>query len=288
MNLSPTRVAAAALRALPRKSLSRALGNLTRLQARGLPLETLIGWYCRAYGVDMADYVVPDGGFTTFDAFFTRELKPGVRPLDPDPATLLSPADGRVEDQGTIEANGRFRIKGSDYTLSELLGEEDGCERFLGGQFAVIYLSPRDYHRVHAPVAGPVLRCHHVDGTLYPVNRIGVEHVPQLFAKNERVAIQQETEQSQRVGTVLVGAIGVGRITVSFEPTLVTNGGLSWGLKVYSRDDAPVVQRGQELGMFHLGSTAILLVEPTLRLQWLREVGQAVRMGEAVARRADG
>lgn len=288
MILRPTRVAAAALQALPRKSISRALGGLTRVRSRGALLEGVIAAYCRAYGVDMSDFVVPDGGFETFDAFFTRRLKPGARPVEMDPNVLVAPADGRVEDAGTVTRDGRFVIKGSPYTLCELLGEElQDSERFYGGQFMVIYLSPRDYHRVHAPVAGPVVRCRHVDGTLYPVNRIGVEHVPQLFARNERVAIHQQTAQSGCVCTVMVGAVGVGRITISFESSLSTNAGIQWGLKMYSKHDAPVLDRGQELGIFHLGSTAILFLEPGPSWRLLKAVGHTVRMGEAVARQAD-
>lgn len=288
MLFSPTRLAAVSLQALPRKPLSRALGKIARIERPGPTLAHVIDVYCRAYGVDLTDYEVPAGGFETFDAFFTRRLKDGRRPLAQDVTTLLSPADGRLEDAGAIERDGRFRIKGSDYTLSDLLGDDEACDGYLGGQFLVVYLSPRDYHRVHAPVSGPVIRCHHVGGTLYPVNRIGIEHVPALFARNERVVVHQRTADVGVVCTIMVGAIGVGRITTSFEQGVETNCGPVWGLKTYTEETAPYLERGDELGTFHLGSTAIILLGPQVRWTVLRDVGSTVRMGEALARRTTG
>lgn len=288
MLFSPTRLAAVSLHALPRKPLSRALGRLARVQRPGSTLDGVIDVYCRTYGVDLADYDVPAAGFETFDAFFTRALRVGARPLDPDPQALLSPADGRLEDTGWIERDGRFCIKGSQYTLGELLGEDQGSEAFFGGQFLVIYLSPRDYHRVHVPVSGRITRCHHVGGTLFPVNRIGLDHVAGLFARNERVAVHQQVDAAGHVCTVMVGAIGVGRITLSFEPGVTTNAGPPWGLKVYTEEDAPTLGRGEELGIFHLGSTVIVLLGAAVHWELLRRPGEAVRMGEALARRASG
>ena len=280
-------VAATSLRVLPRKRLSRMLGRLTRVEAPDSVLRTAMRMYCRAYDVDLADFEVPEQGFPTFDAFFTRRLKPGARRLDADPDAILSPADGRLEDLGVIEPGATFSIKGQRYDVPELLGDPTAGGEFEGGCFAVVYLSPRDYHRVHAPVSGCAVALRHIPGTLFPVNSIGVRHVPKLFARNERVVVHQRSERHGRVATVLVGAIGVGRIGVSFDDTVLTNDGRSPGLRVYG-EDPPFLERGSELGVFHMGSTVVLLVERDQALRLLPSASARVRMGEAIARKGRG
>jgi phosphatidylserine decarboxylase len=276
-------VAATSLRVLPRKRLSRLLGQLARVSAPEPVLRTAMRVYCRTYGVDLADYVVPEHGFTSFDAFFTRRLKHGARIADPDPDMILSPADGRIEDLGVIERGALLRVKGQSYDVGELLGDPAAGAELVGGHFAVIYLSPRDYHRVHAPVTGPVNAVRHVGGTLFPVNSIGVRYVPRLLARNERVVVHQSSPHHGRVTTVMVGAIGVGRISISFDETVVTNDGREAGLRVYG-EYPPVLERGAELGVFHLGSTVVLLTAPGA-LSLLHQSGDAVRMGDAIARK---
>jgi phosphatidylserine decarboxylase len=280
-------VAATSLRALPRKRLSRLLGQIARVEAPASVLRAAIQAYCRAYGVDLADYEVPPQGFESFDAFFTRRLKPGARPVDQTPDVLVSPADGRIDDLGMIEANATFEVKGRPYAVAELLGDAGIGAELEGGQFAVIYLSPRDYHRVHAPVDGPVAALRHIPGTLFPVNSIGVEHVPRLLARNERVAVHQRSTSLGRVTSVMVGAIGVGRISVSFDDSVVTNDGRRPGLRVYG-DAPPFLARGAELGVFHLGSTVVLLLGPGTPAHWLVSAGSIVRMGQAIARKRGG
>jgi phosphatidylserine decarboxylase len=280
-------VAATSLRALPRKRLSRLLGQVARVQAPAAVLRAAVQTYCRVYDVDLSEYEVPPEGFESFDTFFTRGLKPGARPIDRDPDVLLSPADGRIDDIGVIEANATFEVKGRPYAVADLLGDAGIGAELEGGQFAVIYLSPRDYHRVHAPVDGPVAALRHIPGTLFPVNSIGVEHVPRLLARNERVAVHQRSPSHGRVTTVMVGAIGVGRISVSFDDSVVTNDGRPSGLRVYG-DAPPFLGRGDELGVFHLGSTVVLLLGPGTPAQWLTSAGSIVRMGQAIGRKRGG
>ncbi|MEM6956867.1 MAG: archaetidylserine decarboxylase, partial [Myxococcota bacterium] len=189
------------------------MGELAALPA-GPVARAAIAAFVKAYGVDLSEAIVPRGGFRTFDEFFTRELKPGARPVEGDNDTLVSPADGRIEDFGPVDERSTFLVKGKPYTAEELLGGEES--RYAGGQFFIVYLSPRDYHRVHAPVGGPVRRLRYVPGTLYPVNRIGLDYVDGLFARNERVVITQSSDFGD-VTTVMVGAIGVGRISVVFD-----------------------------------------------------------------------
>jgi len=277
-------VAATSLRALPRKRLSRFLGQLARVEAPNPVLRAMMRAYCHAYQVDLTDCVVPSGGFETFDDFFTRRLKPGARSIDADPNAIVSPADGRVDDLGVIESGASFRVKGRVYDVAELLGDAGASAEFVGGLFAVVYLSPRDYHRVHSPVSGPVSAVRHIPGTLFPVNSIGVRHVPKLLVRNERVAVHQRSSTHGRVATVLVGAVGVGRISLSFDDSVITNDGVASGLRVYG-EDPPSLERGAELGVFHLGSTVVLLIAPGEPISFVISAGEFVRMGQALARK---
>lgn len=285
-----TRLAAETLRLLPRKRLSRALGRAAASEPPRALLSRAIDLYVRAYQVDLTECVIPEGGWKSFNEFFSRPLVPGARPIDPDPDHLVCPADGRVEDLGPIEEGSVFHVKGRDYEVGELLGGADP-RPFVGGRFAVVYLSPRDYHRVHAPVEGVVERIRHVGGTLYPVNRIGVEHVPRLFSKNERVAIHQTSERFGEVVTVMVGAIVVGGIELPFEPRLSTNkrsssGDVVLGEVVYG-PSGPRIERGGELGRFVLGSTAIVLTTPRAGVEASVESGSMARMGRSLFRLGD-
>ena len=278
-----TRVAAETLRLLPRKQISRGIGRLAARPASAALVRRAIDLYVRAYRVDLEEAEIPADGFRSFDEFFTRALREGARPIEGGPETIVSPADGRVEDLGPIERGARIRVKGSDYSVGELLGDPRDGERFEGGHFAIVYLSPRDYHRVHAPVAGRVTVARHVGGTLLPVNSFGVLNFPQLFARNERVAIFQDSETHGEVATVMVGAIGVGRISMSFDPTIMTNVGRGPTTQRYRANDAPPLARGDELGMFHLGSTAIVFTGPDHPVSLVVSAGDTVRMGRALA-----
>jgi len=282
---SPSRVAATSVSVLPRKGLSRALGRAARVPAPRPLLRSLIRAYCLAYKVDLSEYEVPEAGFETFDAFFTRRLKAGMRPLDPDPEAVLCPADGRLEDAGTIEVGSTLKIKGRLYSVAELLDDRLASSLYAGGQFAVVYLSPRDYHRVHAPVSGEVRLLRHVDGTLFPVNAIGLQHVPRLFARNERVVIEQQSPLHGPIASVMVGAIGVGRISVSFDAEMVTNDGRDCREVAFPPGEGPKCERADEVGVFHLGSTVILFAGPASGLSLVRRPGDHVRMGEALWRR---
>jgi phosphatidylserine decarboxylase len=275
-----SRVAAELLRVLPRKQLSSVMGRLSDLTAPPPLVQGAIQTFARVYGVDMGEAVVPPEGYPSFNAFFTRELRPGARTVDMRANAVVSPSDGRVEDAGTIEANARFWVKGFEYEVGELLGAPEEAARFEGGTFFIVYLSPRDYHRVHAPVDGRVKRARHVDGTLYPVNRIGLAHVPKLFARNERVVTVQASRFGE-VATVMVGAIGVGRISATFDPRIVTNSGKPAQTIEYG-ENGPALMRGGELGRFHLGSTAIVLLGPQHKFRFTVEAGATVRMGQAL------
>ncbi len=282
MLLRPTRLAAEALRFIPRKRISRALGAAADVHAPRPLVGRAVDAFIRVYGVDLAEAVVPEGGFATFDDFFTRRLVPGARPVDPDPVAIVSPADGRVDDLGPIDLAATLTVKGKLYDVADLLSDAEAAAHYEGGTFFIVYLAPRDYHRVHAPVDGPVERVRYVPGTLFPVNSIGTEHVPRVFARNERVTIVQRSPRFGEITTVMVGAIGVGRIGLAFDE-LRTNVGAKPGVRSYGAA-APRLRKGDELGVFHLGSTAVVFVPPGQKLDFTIDRGAKVRMGEAVAR----
>jgi phosphatidylserine decarboxylase len=188
---------------------------------------------------------------------------------------LVSPADGDLSSQGVIDAGARIFVKGQPYDVGELVGDPRDAARYAGGEFAVVYLAPRDYHRVHSPVDGNITLVRGMDGDLFPVNKIGERHVPQLFVKNKRAAIVIDTPGLGRVTVVMVGATIVGRITVT------ALGGPDVPLGPQPLTPAVPVRKGGEIGIFHLGSTAVLLLEPGLAVA--REAGP-IRYGESLLR----
>jgi phosphatidylserine decarboxylase len=270
------------LRVLPRARIGRALGRLADHSWSPPVGRAVVGLYSHMYDVHL-DECVHRGPWPSFDAFFTRRLREGARQVSRDPRCVLSPADGRVESMGRVGREGTFVVKGRPYRVAELVGDAAEAEQFIGGAGFVVYLSPRDYHRVHAPVGGSIARIRSMPGDYFPVNAIGTRHVPKLFCRNRRVAIEIDSDEGLgRVTVVMVAAMIVGRITtVGVDDRDVPLGDHSF--------DPPLrVPRGAEIGVFHLGSTAVVFVEERAADQWL--VGEGpVRYGQALLRspRAD-
>lgn len=283
-----TRAAVQILRVLPRERITRLVGRFTEAHVPPKLLKPVLSVYGRAYRVAWDEAVVPEAGFTSFNDFFTRKLRDGVHRIDPDPAAVVSPADGRLEDEGPIDAGRTFTIKGQAYDAATLLGSADDAARYAGGRYFIVYLSPRDYHRVHSPVEGRVAFARHLPGTLYPVNQFGVTHVPQLFARNERVVVQVDSAFGP-VAVVLVGAFVVGKISLAFDgPPRPPHGGTPTERR-YAPESAPYLARGGELGAFLLGSTVVVLLPPGAPTTWQpaqASVARAVRMGEAILRQS--
>ena len=264
-----TYAAAQLLRLLPRSGLSHAVGKLCSRPLPPLVSRAVTSAYIRAYDVDMADVAALPRAYPSFDAFFTRALRAGTRAIGSD--LVVSPADGRLVATGAIDAHRRILVKGRPYEIGELVGDDDQGRDLAGGAFAVIYLSPRDYHRVHCPVDGRLTLVRGISGDLFPVNSIGERHVPNLFVKNQRVALTIDGAGLGPVVVVMVGAMIVGRITVSAVPSPETP------LGVYRLRPPRSVTRGDEIGAFHLGSTVVLLTGP--RVAFSRPPGP-VRYGE--------
>lgn len=258
---------------VPRNRAASWMGALARspLSAWGTRL------FARAYGVDLSEAEHDITAYPTLEALFTRRLKLGARPIDDHPDALVSPVDGRCAWVGTT-TGGQFELApGRQHSLSRLLGEPVDGERDV----AVLYLSPTDYHRVHVPREGEVTRWRYVPGTLWPVFPAAVASLDELFSRNERVVAEVRTDAGP-LYVVLVGAFGVGRIEVAWSE-LRTN------TTHAPHEDAPSppvqLRRGDDLGVFHLGST-VVLVAPPGAWRWSVGAGEAVRVGRPIARRA--
>ncbi|MCW8871602.1 MAG: archaetidylserine decarboxylase [Xanthomonadales bacterium] len=245
---------------LPHRLLSRLVHAFMRI--RLAPVKNLqIAIVGGLAGVDWSEARLQDAAdFATFNDFFTRELADGLRPLDPDPQALVSPSDGRISQCGRITTDRIIQAKGHHYGIRALLANDPACAEFNNGFFHTIYLSPRDYHRVHMPVGGKLLRTIHVPGRLFSVSPATVRHVPNLFARNERVISVFETTHGP-MALVLVGAMLVSSIETVWAGVITP----PYGRKVthgdWSRRDI-VLQRGQEMGRFNMGSTVIVLLPP--------------------------
>lgn len=254
------RAAAKLFEVIPQKNMSLGLRTLAGIKLPQPVLRSVISKYEKIYGVDLSEAEVPSEGFKTLDEFFTRKLKANARHIDADIHTLISPADGRLEAAGPLVSGTRFEVKGQTYTVDELVPGWHDLNDFKDGSMALVYLAPGSYHRVHAPVSGKVTRVKRYAGKLYPVNRIGAMHIPKVFVRNERVAVEQSFHykgQNHRVLTVMVAAFGVGNIEVSFDQTFQEQRTLEMD-RSYPQA-VPHLTKGDELGVFHLGSTVVLL-----------------------------
>ena len=267
--------------ALPHHALSRLAGRFAASEHPRLS-QALIARFIRAYGVDMDEAERGAHEYRSFNDFFTRTLKPGARPIADPARHVVSPADGAISQIGRIERGRIVQAKGHDYTPSALLGGDEAlAERFDGGAFATIYLSPRDYHRVHMPVAGTLTETRYVPGRLFSVNTVTAGAMPGLFARNERLACLFDTSLGT-MASVMVGAMIVAGIETRWAGRVPGHG----KRLVRSAHDGVALEAGEEMGSFLLGSTVVVLFEPD-RIEWLAELGpgSTVRMGQAIGRR---
>lgn len=272
------------LRWAPKRSFSSLIGVCAR---QAVPRRLRRGVYttfAHRVGADLTEVERPLEDYPSLDAFFTRKLRPGVRPICGEADAVVAPCDGTVSEFGSVRTGELIQAKGHSYRLHALLADRTAAARLEGGTYVTIYLAPRDYHRVHFAVEGSVTGFQHIPGALFPVNVAAVTHVSALFARNERLVTYQDTTIGE-VATVMVGATGVGHITVTYDAVEThARGKGREGPRV--RFAAPRrVERGEELGAFHLGSTVIVLFEPgRVQLDSL-ERGQRVRVGQVIARR---
>lgn len=265
---------------LPQHLLSRAVGKLAACENIRVK-NFLIRQFMDQFGIRLDDAARQSREeFKSFNDFFTRELRPAARPLDTATTSLVSPADGAISQLGKIQDGRIFQAKGQDFSLLELLGgDQQRAAGFSNGQFATIYLSPRDYHRVHMPISGTLREMVYVPGALFSVNQTTATNVPRLFARNERLVTVFDTEIGP-MAMVLVGAMIVAAIETVWSGRITP---AERKLKVFDyRNPGPVtLNKGEEMGRFLLGSTVILCFGENA-LQWDRELesGSPVRMGK--------
>lgn len=280
--------------------------------ALGATYSALIGWtatravpaalrglayraFARAVGANLDETELELGAYESLGDFFARRLRPGARPIEPDPAAVISPCDGVVAAIGTASAGELVQAKGRHYQLAELLADDALAARLTGGAYATIYLSPRDYHRVHTPIDAQIVGYRYLPGALWPVNPLVAARRDALLSRNERVVIHLRSPAAGDFALVMVGAAGVGNIRLAHPLDPDHPGGrapdsatLRGSGEHYAMEfDDIEIARGDELGAFRLGSTVVMVAEPG-RLTFAGEVGQAVRFGERFGQLAEG
>lgn len=271
-------------RLLPQFLLGRLVHRLARVRAPWFKNACITG-FCRLYPVrvEEAEHPVPDG-YASFNDFFTRRLRSGSRPQDPDSRAITSPADGLVQQSGALVSGTMIQAKGLVYSAAELLGDAELAAPYSDGWFLSVYLAPADYHRVHAPLAGTLRDMHYLPGARLAVNRRTAAAVPRLFARNERLACHFATATGP-FALVLVGALNVASITTRWAGEVLPREPRQPRRWHYPGDAGVRLERGAEIGHFNLGSTVILLLpeglaEPEAGLS----AGESLRVGQAVAR----
>lgn len=271
------------LRILPRSSLSRLAGRAAAIRlprALRAPAWRLFG---RITGIDFAEVGDPLDSFACLQDFFTRRLRDGARPIDPAPDALVAPCDGAWGEAGAISGGMLLQVKGRPYSLARLLGNDADAAALEGGSFATFYLSPRDYHRFHAPCAVQVRAARHIPGTLWPVNRIGIEGIDALFAENERICALFTTTHSAPLWIVAVGATLVGKIRVTFDDLTTNVRGAGRTERRYA-DSGTRYVAGAEWGRFEFGSTLVLLLPPGSADLEIQRLGTPLRLGSHIGR----
>jgi len=265
-----------AQRVVPQHQLSRVVGKLAASE-HPIIKNTVIQAFKAQYGIDMSIAEQSNAlKFKSFNEFFTRSLKEGVRQIDTDPHSIVSPADGAISQLGKIEEGDIFQAKGQSFSVEKLIADPQLAEPFKNGHFATVYLSPKDYHRVHMPFAGTLTETLYVPGELFSVNQTTAENIPGLFARNERMVCLFDTELG-RMAVVLVGAMIVAGIETVATGKVKPSGHLE--LNQHNL----FLEKGAELGRFYLGSTAVVLFEKD-KMQWdpMFKANSVVVMGEAL------
>ena len=270
---------------VPQHALSRAVDRLAR--CRWVPVKNgLIKLFIRWFNVDMALAREPRAeNYHHFNHFFTRELKPGVRPVAREPGVIACPIDGYISQIGTVESGEIFQAKNRYYDIAALLaGEKETIAHFREGSFATFYLSPRDYHRIHMPCDGRLEKMIHVPGKLFAVNDHTARVVPALYARNERLICLFDTDIGP-MAIILVGALFVGSLETVWAGRIMPNGNRKITNRTYPEHDGKIqLRRGEEMGRFNMGSTVILLFgKGAVAWSPALQQGTPVTMGKVIA-----
>ncbi len=266
---------AQSFRHIPTNLISRSWGRFARTQRS----RHVIRPFAKAFHIAVGEAEKDLDEYGSLNEFFTRKLKPNLRSFDTDPKSILSPVDGTVSSSGACDRNQMMQVKGSPFDIYGLLRDGPMARRFESGQYSVLYLSPQDYHRVHAPLDLQIHGLGYMPGTLLPVNRPSVRFIPELYTQNERVMIYADSACGP-VSVVLVGAQCVGYISLTFSD-LVTNR-FGTGPQRLNFKDPIAVKKGMELGAFEMGSTVVLLFAKDRVALNLPAAGLPVRVGQNI------
>lgn len=263
---------------LPQAAISRAWGWIARRRNPKIGVEALKRVFVAATGIDLTEAQDDISDYECLEDLFVRRLRPGVRRVEPDATAVVSPVDAMIGACGTVENDTLFQVKGRSYRLSRLLDDAENATRFEGGPYATFYLSPRDYHRIHAPVSGVIREARVVPGGLLPVFPEALEKVDELFARNERLITYIDTTHAGRIAVVKVGATLVGRISLAYDRDVHTNQ-QGQSRRTIEYEPPHLIQKGADLGAFELGSTVVLIGEKG-RVDFSGvQPGSATRMG---------
>ncbi len=264
---------------IPQRLLTQLMGKLAESRTPWLK-KLFIHWFAKRYQIDLSQAAVQElDDFACFNDFFTRELKAGARPIASAIDAICCPADGAISQLGDIWHDRIFQAKGQDYCLEQLLGSQDWAQKFIGGQFITVYLSPRDYHRVHMPLSGDLIQTRYIPGKLFSVNQATAEQVPALFARNERLVCLFQSELGP-FAVILVGAM----VVAGIESVWAGREQATQNVRDTSFNDVHL-KRGEELGRFLLGSTAIVVLPKGMsQLDPNLQANDNVRMGQELGK----
>lgn len=267
------------MKLLPKSALSAAVGKATRAPLPRAWHRAFMRAFAWRYRVDVGEAEHGLEGYANFGQFFTRKLKPGLRPVEDGERVVVSPVDGAVSQAGTMDRDQCVQAKGISFPVGKLLGDDLSAHAFQGGTFATLYLSPRDYHRIHAPLGGKVLGYSYLPGEFWPVNPISVRNKEALFCVNERLITWMDTPAGLSA-VVAVGATCVSRIHAAYDDVVTHTGQPA---RIHRYEQALPVRKADELGMFEMGSTVILLFAAgKVRWdEWLQPEA-ALRMGRRI------
>jgi len=265
---------------LPLRGISRLFGVIANLRLPSPILSFILRFYVKKYKVNLEETDADLAHYSTINKFFTRSLHEGLRPVDTAPLSVVSPVDGKILTFGEIKEGEILQVKGESSKLDDLVDIPGYRKKFIDGHYVIIYLSPKDYHRIHSPVNGEISGLSYLPGKLFPVNTFAVNNIDRLFSRNERLITYMEC-RSKLFALVKVGATNVGSIQVNYAPDKKTNVSLAKAESQVFMKKLPI-KKGEELGRFEMGSTVILLFEKGMvKLNSLTRY-ESVKYGEKI------
>ncbi len=265
---------------LPKSLISRIFGYTALIPLPSFLLNMIIKWYSKKYGVLLDEAVIPERGFKNLNSFFTRKLKDGVLKIDNDEKSVVATTDSRIDEFGDITDDILIQAKGLDYSLRDLIPSVM-AESFIDGKFITLYLSPGDYHRIHSPVTGKITGFYNIPGKLYSVQESVVKSLKGLFVVNERLVTYIDTGRGI-TAVCKIGALNVGKISIPYDDAVTNKFLRKRNEVIYSEGERPDIRKGEEVGVFNLGSTVIILFQKGMMDFAPINRGDKVRVGQTI------